>query len=53
MLIIEMLREFALPALEALYEEDEEGLGELIFMQDGAPPHFAGLPILQENFPER
>lgn len=48
-----MIRDFALPALEELFGEDEEGLENLIWMQDGAPPHFGGLPLLDEHFPDR
>jgi len=47
-----MLHEFALPALQDLFFGDD-GLGNLVWMQDGAPPHFGGLPFLDENFPER
>jgi hypothetical protein len=60
--ISEMLQEFAWPEIERLYpvadEDDEEGAGDrlldnLIFMQDGAPPHFGGLRWLDDHFPER
>jgi hypothetical protein len=48
-----MLNEFALPQLQELYAGAEDELEELIFMQDGAPPHFGGLPFLNEHFTDR
>ena len=48
-----MLREFALPQLHQMFRGEEEKLEEMIFMQDGASPHFGGLPFLHENFEDR
>lgn len=41
-------------AIDSLYHEareNETNRDTLIFQQDGAPPHFGGLPWLEENFP--
>lgn len=48
-----MLWEFVQPGLEDLFAGEEEKLEELIFMQDGAPPHFGGLDYLHQCFPDR
>jgi hypothetical protein len=43
-----MLEEFVLPQIEEYPNFDR-----MIFMQDGAPPHFGGLEWLDDNFPDR
>lgn len=48
-----MIREFALPSLRELFHGDDTGLANLIWMQDGASPHFGGLPLLDEHFAGR
>jgi len=44
-----MLDEDVLPVVEEFDGFDED----LVFQQDGAPPHFGGLEWLGENFPDR
>lgn len=48
-----MLHEFALPELDRLFDGDDGGMENLIFMQDGATPHFGGLALLDEYFNNR
>jgi hypothetical protein len=48
-----MIREFALPSLRELFHGDDTGLANLIWMKDGASPHFGGLPLLDEHFAGR
>ena len=50
----QMLDDYAWPQLVGLYgEADDIPLEQVIFMQDGAPPHFGGLRWLAEHFEGR
>jgi len=49
-----MLEGFAWPELERAYADAENfTLDDLVFMQDGAPPHFGGLEWLDNHFEDR